>query len=96
MAIEVMREVGIDISEHRSKSLSEVPRPIQQIVTLCAEEHCPVLGEEQAHIHAPIPDPARFTDDLRREQALERFRDARDAIQRLIERLASEIFFHKV
>ncbi len=91
MAIEAMREIGIDIRAHRSKPFADVPiNNVQLVVGLCAEEHCPAIAREM--IHAPIADPAGFSDDFRRELALEGFRDARDEIKKLIETLVANHF----
>jgi arsenate reductase (thioredoxin) len=84
-AIEVMREVGIDLTSHRSEHI-EVFRDqrVDVVITLCAEEYCPVwLGIAQ-RIHWPIPDPAGH-DDEPHEAQLERFRVARDDIKQRLE-----------
>ena len=56
-AIAVLREIGIDISGHRSKAVSEIPPDgIDTVITLCDEEECPVfLGQGEA----PALGPAR-------------------------------------
>lgn len=83
-AIEVMAEVGIDISGHRSKSVDAVdPTTIGTVITLCEEEVCPVFFghvEVKRH-HWPIPDPASDDPALTRDDMLARFRVARDAIR---------------
>lgn len=78
LAIEAMREVGVDISAARSKAVDLVdPAGIDLVVTLCAEEVCPVFLGRVERLHWPVPDPAGG--------GLEDFRAARDAIhQRLI------------
>jgi arsenate reductase (thioredoxin) len=58
-AIDAMAEVGIDISNQRSKSVDEIdPGSIDLVVTLCAEEVCPVLPGRVRRLHWPISDPA--------------------------------------
>ncbi len=60
LAIRTMREMGIDISNQRSKSLDEFLRqPFDAIVTVCdrAREACPVFPGDPALIHWSIPDP---------------------------------------
>jgi len=43
-AIAVLDEIGIDISSHRSKSVSEIPPgQVDTVITLCGEEECPVF-----------------------------------------------------
>ena len=84
-AIEVMREVGIDLSAHRSKNVEEIdPATVDTVITLCAEEVCPVFLGQATRLHWPIPDPASV-EPLPREVMLERFRAARDEIRRRFE-----------
>jgi arsenate reductase len=80
-AIEVMREIGIDLGTHRSKSVDEIdPAGVTVVVTLCAEEVCPVLLSLAPRLHWPIADPASHDATLDRETMLARFRVARDEI----------------
>ena len=86
-AIEAMREIGVDISSHRSKSVDEfVDQTFDYIITVCdnAKESCPVFKGNATRIHWSFDDPAAVigTNDER----LQAFRDARDQIQ---ERLKS-------
>jgi arsenate reductase len=91
-AVKALAEVGIDISKHRSKSVAELPRDfvdsLDYVITLCAEEVCPVLPGRAKRLHWPLPDPAgREGPD---EVQLQRFREARDSIKaRLVELGAS-------
>jgi arsenate reductase len=90
-AIEVMREVSIDIKGHRSKSVDSIdPTSVDTVITLCAEEVCPVFLGAVRRLHWPLPDPASNDPSLTREQMLDRFRTARDEIRRRIEDLARE------
>ena len=74
-AIEVMAEVGIDLHQHRSKGLDEIPTASPDyVITLCAEEVCPVLPGAE-HLHWPFPDPAG------EGKTLDDFRRARDALR---------------
>lgn len=62
-AARVMREIGIDISAHYAKSIRQLPpeflATMEVIITLCAEEVCPVVIAPQAQrIHWPLHDPA--------------------------------------
>lgn len=80
-AVEVMRERGIDLSTHRSKSVDEIdPVGVSAVVTLCAEEVCPVLLARAPRLHWPIADPASRDPSIGRDEMLGRFRVARDAI----------------
>lgn len=81
-AIEVMTELGIDISGHRSKSVDEIDAAgLDLVVTLCAQEVCPVLPGGTRRLHWPIPDPASTDPALSPEDLRQRFRSARDQIQ---------------
>ena len=81
-AIEAMAELGIDISGHRSKSVDEIDAAgLDLVVTLCAEEVCPVLPVRTRRLHWPIPDPASTDPALSPEDLRQRFRTARDQIQ---------------
>ncbi len=86
-AIEAMAELGIDISDHRSKSVTEIdPTAVDLVVTLCAEEVCPILTGHVRRVHWPIPDPASKDPTLTPESLRARFRAARDDIRsRLVE-----------
>ena len=60
-AIAVMREIGIDISDHRSKSVDEfVGREVDYVITTCdhTRELCPVFPGTTKHLHWSLPDPA--------------------------------------
>lgn len=84
-AIEVMREIGIDISGQRSKSVDEVDAAsVDLVVTLCAEEVCPVLPGRVRRLHWPIPDPASSDPTYSPEEMRRRFRTARDEIRERI------------
>jgi len=86
-AIEVMRELGIDLGAHRSKPVDDIdPASVDVVVTLCAEEVCPVLlGATAKRLHWPFPDPASDDPALGRDDLLARFRTTRDAIRARLE-----------
>jgi len=82
-AIEVMRELGIDLSTHESKSVDTIdPSSVDTVITLCAEEVCPVFFAEVRRVHWPLQDPASDDPSLSGEQMLDRFRAARDELLR--------------
>jgi arsenate reductase len=90
-AIEVMRELGVDLSAHHSKSVHAIdPASVGTVITLCAEEVCPVFLAEARRLHWPIPDPASKDPAIPREEMLARFRAARDTIRGMLERFAKE------
>jgi len=89
IAVQVMDEVGIDIRDQASKSVDSVdPASFDLVVTLCAEEVCPVVPSSARRLHWPIDDP----DDpkLDEDSARARFRDARDEIRGSLETLRGE------
>ena len=91
-AIEVMREIGIDLGRHASKSVDRIdPNSVDTVVTLCAEEVCPVFLGKARRLHWPIEDPVSDDPSLSRDAMLARFRVARDRIQGHIEALAAQI-----
>jgi arsenate reductase len=86
-AIEVMAEIGIDISRQTSKSVDAIDRSgIDVVVTLCAEEVCPVLPGNVRRLHWPIADPVSTDPSLTEDDHRARFRAARDALE---DRIAS-------
>jgi arsenate reductase len=88
-AIEVMGELGLDLSAHHSKSVETVdPSNVDTVITLCAEEVCPVFLGKAKRLHWPIPDPASKDPSIEREEMLRRFRTARDTIKGKLEDFA--------
>jgi thioredoxin type arsenate reductase len=88
-AVEAMAEIGIDISGHRSRSVDEIDTAaIDLVVTLCAEEFCPVLPGRVRRLHWPIADPASTDPSLTPDDFRARFRTARDQIKARIEVLS--------
>src|SRR5512139_4340494 len=80
-AIEVMRELGVDLGTHHSKSVETIdPAAVGTVITLCAEEVCPAFLGQARRLHWPIPDPASEDPSMSREEMLRRFRTARDTI----------------
>lgn len=81
-AIEVMRERGLDLGSHRSKSVTTIdPASVDLVITLCAEEVCPLFLSEAPRLHWPLRDPASDDPDLSRDDMLDRFRQTADAIE---------------
>lgn len=80
-AVAAMAEIGVDISGHRSKSVDEIDAAgIDLVITLCAEEVCPVLPGRVRRLHWPIADPASSDPSLTPADLQGRFRAARDQI----------------
>lgn len=92
-AVEVLAEAGIDASSHTSKSVQEIdPDSVDLVITLCAEEVCPLFLGRAERLHWPIPDPASEDPALTPDQLRGRFRAGRDEIRRRLEALKSECF----
>jgi arsenate reductase len=82
MAIEAMRELGIDISANESKHLDQFrDQPIDLVVTVCdsAKESCPVLTGARQILHWPFEDPAYAEGGDGEKAAV--FRKVRDQIR---------------
>ncbi len=78
-AISVLKEIGIDISGYRSKTVGEIPAvEVDTVITLCAEEQCPVFLGSARRLHWGLPDPAAVTGS--REEVLSAFRQIRDEL----------------
>jgi len=102
-AVEAMAEISIDITGQVSKSVDTIDLSgLDLVVTLCAEEVCPVLPGHVRQLHWPIADPA--PQDAAEAQAVEalageapvcdqqvRFRAARELIQKEVEALAKTL-----
>jgi arsenate reductase len=89
-AIEVMREAGIDLTSHTSKSVDTIdPAGVDIVITLCAEEVCPVFLGKVRRIHWPIQDPATDDPSLTRDALLCRFRTARETVRGKLDAFAA-------
>lgn len=83
LAIRALAEIGIDISQQRSKSVDEIDRDtVGTVITLCAEEVCPVYLGQARRLHWPLPDPAAAVGGA--EERLVGFRAVRDELRRRI------------
>jgi arsenate reductase len=85
LAVQAMAELGIDISDGRSKSVEEFRDvPFDVVVTVCdnAAESCPVWLGQGRVVHIGFPDPARATGSQAERLAV--FRQVRDAIQQQV------------
>ncbi len=85
-AVKVMEEIGIDLSGHVSKSIDDVQaKDFDLVITLCADEICPILPGRTQRLHWPIADPHCQDETLDEGEMLERFRGARDQIKARLE-----------
>lgn len=79
-AVKAMAKAGINIRAHYSKPVNDVPRDkIDTVVTLCAEEVCPVFLGKAKRLHWPFPDPAGVQGSD--EEILASFERVRDGIK---------------
>lgn len=89
-AVRALAEVGIDASGHTSKHVDTIdPASVDLVITLCAEESCPVFYSEAQRLSWAMPDPDRRHEVLDDEQRLQHFRVARDAIDQRLAGLAA-------
>ena len=91
-AIEVMREIGIEISEQESTVVNDnMLRDADVVVTVCghADEQCPVLPSRITKLHWPLTDPAKATGT--EEQIMTEFRATREEIEGRVSELLESI-----
>ncbi len=78
-AIAVLRELGLDITDHRCKAIDDIPpESVEAVITLCADEVCPAWLGRAHRVHWGLPDPAAVDGAGR----LDAFRAARDELRR--------------
>jgi arsenate reductase len=81
LAVKALGEIGLDIGGHRSKSVNDVDADdVDVVVTLCAEEACPVFLGKALRVHWGLPDPAAVAGHD--ETRLQAFRRVRDELRR--------------
>jgi arsenate reductase len=95
LAVEVMNEIGIDISQKKTQSVFDVFKSGQffpYVITVCDEtsaERCPIFPGVTKRLHWSFPDPAALTGS--REKRLEDTRKIRDQIRARIEMWCDEM-----
>jgi arsenate reductase len=82
-ALQVLAEIGIDASAQRSKGTDEVQGTVDVVITLCAEEVCPVWLRPALRLHWGLPDPAAVEGS--EEVRLDAFRSVRNELRRRME-----------
>jgi len=81
LAIRALDEIGIDIRSHTSKSVDSIsPDGIDAVITLCAEEVCPVFLGKAHRVHWGLRDPAGAGGT--EQEQLQAFRNVRDELRR--------------
>jgi arsenate reductase len=89
LAVQVMKEIGIDISDHRSKHMNDFLRqPVETVITVCgnADQVCPIFPGQVNRHHWGFLDPAHATGTD--EEKLAVFRQVRDQIKMVFEAYA--------
>ena len=89
-AVRVMQEAGVDISGHRSKTVDQLPGPVDVVVTVCGHAHetCPVFPGAPRVVHVGFDDPPRLAKEAAtEEEALRHYRRVRDEIRAFVETL---------
>lgn len=90
-ALQVMAEVGVDISGHTSKHVDTLlHQPFDYVVTVCdsAVESCPVFPGKAKKFHRNFQDPPALARPARtEEEALEHYRRVRDEVRAFVETL---------
>jgi arsenate reductase len=92
LAVESMKEVGIDISMQRSKSVAEFDgKRFDFVITVCdsAAENCPVFPNAPTRIHWSLPDPAAAQGV--HEEKLAAFRTVRERLRRHLHEWLAQI-----
>jgi arsenate reductase len=90
LAIQVMKEIGIDISQHQSKHLNEfLSQPVETVITVCgnADQACPIFPGQVNRHHWGFDDPAQATGSD--QEKLVVFRRVREEIRRVFEAYAA-------
>jgi arsenate reductase len=91
IAVKVMAEVGVDISNNRSKHVDDLKDiSFDYVITVCghAHEHCPIFPRKTKVLHVGFDDPPRLAKQAATEQeALDIYRRVRDEIRDFVNRL---------
>jgi arsenate reductase len=81
LAIRALAEIGLDLRGQTSKSVNDIASDgVEAVITLCAEEVCPVFLGKARRVHWGLPDPAGH--GATEEAQLQSFRDVRDELRR--------------
>ena len=99
LAVKVMAEAGVDISDQRSKLLSELETSdFDYVITVCdhANEQCPFFPGKAVKLHQEFPDPPRLAIAAgSEEEALGHYRAVRDAIREYLLSLPAALASHR-
>lgn len=90
LAIQVLQEIGMDISSHTSKHMDDfLEQDIEIVITVCdnADQACPQFPAQVRRYHWPFPDPAKVEGSD--EEVLQIFRQVRDQIRLIFDMYAA-------
>jgi arsenate reductase len=94
-AVAVMKEVGVDLSSHRSKHVDELKDvPLDYVVTVCghANETCPMFPGKTKVVHVGFDDPPQLAKGAAtEEEALKHYRRVRDEIRAFVATLPASL-----
>ena len=92
-AVEVLREIGIDISENKTQAVFDVFKSgelFAYVITVCDEseaDQCPIFPGVTTRLHWSFPDPSKFTGSI--EEKMGQTRRVRDNIDNEIRRFCA-------
>ncbi len=91
-AIEVMKECGIDLTKHTSKTTEELKGQMDVVITVCSDAHenCPYFPGGKI-VHFGFDDPPRLAKGLEHEEALVIYRRVRDEIKAFVEKIEEHL-----
>jgi arsenate reductase len=95
LVVEVMQEIGVDISANETKSVSDMIRSGENfayVITVCDEtsaERCPIFPGATTRLHWGFPDPSAFQGT--HEEKLAQTRQVRNAIQQQIQQWCDQM-----
>jgi arsenate reductase len=93
VSVQVMAEIGIDISKHKSKSLEGFKgQEMDYVVTVCGDgqDICPFFAGGKKYIHHPFEDPSAF--EGTKQDKIEQFKEVRDELKRWLEQFYMDNF----
>jgi arsenate reductase len=90
LALRVLQERGIDASPHRSKSVGEFAHAqFDYVITLCAEEVCPIFLGAPQKLHWALPDPSVVQGN--ENERLRAFREIANELTRRLEQFVANV-----
>lgn len=94
-AVLAMREIGIDISGHESKSVDAIDgNVIDTVITLCDQDSSPPVLTHARHVHWPVDDPDSVGELMSDRERLGRYCAARDVIRGYLDDLIAQLLRH--